>query len=160
MHWATPRETGTGAQPGFTLLPPLNSTLPVGVQVPPATVAVNITGCPARNGTSDDTSVVFELALGLALVLTLLDYAPLPAALVASTLQAYVAPLVSRLTVNGEVRSFDGTPDVAALVTALGLDPRKVAVERNLAIVPCSAYASTLLADDDRIEIVHFIGGG
>ena len=65
-----------------------------------------------------------------------------------------------RLTVNGEVRFFDGTPDVAALVTALGLDPRKVAVERNLAIVPRSAYASTLLADDDRIEIVHFIGGG
>ncbi len=65
-----------------------------------------------------------------------------------------------RLTVNGEARSFDRTPDVAALVAALGLDPRKVAVERNLAIVPRSAYGSTLLADDDRIEIVHFIGGG
>ena len=65
-----------------------------------------------------------------------------------------------RLTVNGEARSFDGIPDVAALVVALGLDPRKVAVERNLAIVPRSAYASTLLADDDRIEIVHFIRGG
>ena len=65
-----------------------------------------------------------------------------------------------RLTVNGEARSFGGTADVAALVVALGLDPRKVAVERNLAIVPRSAYGSTLLADDDRIEIVHFIGGG
>jgi thiamine biosynthesis protein ThiS len=35
-----------------------------------------------------------------------------------------------------------------------------VAVERNLAIVPRSAYVSTILADGDRIEIVHFIGGG
>lgn len=65
-----------------------------------------------------------------------------------------------RLTVNGEARSLDGTPDVAALVAVLGFDPRKIAVERNLAIVPRSAYGSTLLADDDRIEIVHFIGGG
>lgn len=65
-----------------------------------------------------------------------------------------------RLTVNGEARSFDGVRDVAALVAALSLDPRKVAVERNLAIVPRSAYGSTLLADEDRIEIVHFIGGG
>ena len=65
-----------------------------------------------------------------------------------------------RLTVNGEIRAFDGTRDVAELVARLGLDSRKVAVEHNLAIVPRSAYASTLLADGDRIEIVHFIGGG
>jgi thiamine biosynthesis protein ThiS len=50
--------------------------------------------------------------------------------------------------------------DIAGLVAALGLDRRKVAVERNLAIVPRSAYADTALADGDRIEIVHFIGGG
>ena len=92
-----------GSATGVYIAATLNSTLPVGVQAPPATVAANITGCPARNGASDDTSVFVELALGLALVLTLLEYAPLPAALVASTLQAYVAPLVSRLTVNGEV---------------------------------------------------------
>ena len=65
-----------------------------------------------------------------------------------------------RLTVNGEDRVFEALGDVAGLVAALGLDPRKVAVERNLAIVPRSAYGSTLLADGDRIEIVHFIGGG
>ncbi len=47
-----------------------------------------------------------------------------------------------------------------ALVTALGLDLRKVAVERNLEIVPRSLYAATPIADGDRIEIVHFIGGG
>ncbi len=65
-----------------------------------------------------------------------------------------------RLTVNGEIRRFQDVPDVAALVAALGLDARKVAVERNLEIVPKSAYAATALADGDRIEIVHFIGGG
>jgi len=65
-----------------------------------------------------------------------------------------------RLTVNGEERAFQALPDVAALVVALGLDGRKVAVERNLEIVPRSAYGSTALADGDRIEIVHFIGGG
>ena len=65
-----------------------------------------------------------------------------------------------QLTVNGETRAFPGVADVAALVAALGLDTRKVAVERNLEIVPRSAYLKTPLADGDRIEIVHFIGGG
>ena len=64
------------------------------------------------------------------------------------------------LTVNGETRAFEGVADVAGLVAALGLDRRKVAVERNLEIVPRSAYGRTPLADGDRIEIVHFIGGG
>jgi sulfur carrier protein len=65
-----------------------------------------------------------------------------------------------QLTVNGELRAFSGVADVAALVSALGLDTRKVAVERNLEIVPRSAYAKTSLADGDRIEIVAFVGGG
>ena len=64
------------------------------------------------------------------------------------------------LTLNGEPRAFSGLSDVAGLVAALGLDARKVAVERNLEIVPRSAYGKTVLADGDRIEIVHFIGGG
>jgi thiamine biosynthesis protein ThiS len=64
------------------------------------------------------------------------------------------------LTVNGELKAFPPLPDVAALVALLGLDGRKVAVERNLEIVPRSAYGRTRLADGDRIEIVHFIGGG
>jgi sulfur carrier protein len=64
------------------------------------------------------------------------------------------------LTLNGEDRSFDGVLSVDALLRALGLDPRKVAVERNEAIVPRSQYAETRLATGDQIEIVHFIGGG
>ena len=64
------------------------------------------------------------------------------------------------LTVNGEAHCFDTVGDIAGLVVALGLDVRKVAVECNLEIVPRSAYAATALIDGDRIEIVHFIGGG
>ena len=64
------------------------------------------------------------------------------------------------LTLNGEERSFSGLTDLASLVEAVGLDRRKVAVERNLEIVPRSAYDATPVMDGDRIEIVHFIGGG
>ena len=65
-----------------------------------------------------------------------------------------------RLSINGEERSFQDVADVAGLVRALGLDPRKVAVERNLEIVPRSTYARAPLADGDRLEIVQFVGGG
>lgn len=65
-----------------------------------------------------------------------------------------------KLWVNGEERSLEAVADVASLVAALGLDGRKVAVERNLQIVPRSTYGATALKDGDRIEIVHFIGGG
>ena len=65
-----------------------------------------------------------------------------------------------KLWVNGEERSLEAVVDIAGLVAALGLDGRKVAVERNLEIVPRSTYGSTPVLDGDRIEIVHFIGGG
>ena len=65
-----------------------------------------------------------------------------------------------RLTINGEERSFGEILDIAGLVRALGLDARKVAVERNLEIVPRSTYARVILADGDRLEIVQFVGGG
>ncbi|MDG2522326.1 sulfur carrier protein ThiS [Caulobacter segnis] len=65
-----------------------------------------------------------------------------------------------QLMINGEQRAVEGVGDVASLVVSLGLDVRKVAVERNLEIVPRSTYADTPLMDGDRIEIVHFIGGG
>lgn len=65
-----------------------------------------------------------------------------------------------RLTINGEERSFEGGLDIAGLVRTLGLDARKVAVERNLEIVPRSTYAKVILAEGDRLEIVQFVGGG
>ncbi len=64
------------------------------------------------------------------------------------------------LTLNGERRVFDGPLSVAGLLVALGLDTKKVAVERNEEIVPRSRYADTWLAGGDALEIVHFIGGG
>jgi thiamine biosynthesis protein ThiS len=65
-----------------------------------------------------------------------------------------------RLMINGEERQFAQVCDIAGLVSALGLDARKVAVEQNLIIVPRSLYGQTTVCDGDRIEIVHFIGGG
>lgn len=66
-----------------------------------------------------------------------------------------------RLVINGEDRVIDDdVRDVAALVAALGLETRKVAVERNLEIVPRSLHAATPVVEGDRFEIVTFIGGG
>ena len=65
-----------------------------------------------------------------------------------------------RLLLNGEERDVADVVTIADLVGALGLDARKVAVERNLEIAPRSTYADTRLAVGDRIEIVTFIGGG
>ncbi len=62
--------------------------------------------------------------------------------------------------INGERKRVPAGTTVASLLATLGLAPEKVAVERNLAIVPKSAYAATRLGDGDRLEIVHFIGGG
>ena len=65
-----------------------------------------------------------------------------------------------RMQLNGEPREFEAPLTVASLVEKLGLDARKVAIERNLEIVPRSAYAATALGEGDRLEIVNFVGGG
>ena len=49
---------------------------------------------------------------------------------------------------------------LADLAADLGLAPEKVAVERNLSVVPRSTLAQVLVEDGDEIEIVHFVGGG
>ncbi len=67
---------------------------------------------------------------------------------------------VLQLTVNGESRSIPAGAKIADLVADLKLDGRKIAVERNLEIVPRSLYGQTALEDGDRIEIVAFVGGG
>jgi thiazole synthase len=64
------------------------------------------------------------------------------------------------ITLNGETRHLNGALSVRALLESLGLDPAKIAVERNLQIVPRSTYDDVALANGDRLEIVHFIGGG
>ena len=65
-----------------------------------------------------------------------------------------------KITVNGEDRCFDAPLSIAGLLTGLGIEGGKVAIERNLEIVPKSAYHTIHLNEGDRIEIVHFIGGG
>lgn len=64
------------------------------------------------------------------------------------------------LTVNGEARTASPGTRLSELVRELGLDGRKIAVERNLEIVPRSLYGDVALSSGDRIEIVQFVGGG
>ena len=70
------------------------------------------------------------------------------------------APTVTTITVNGEARALPPASTVASLLADLGLAERKVAIERNLEIVPRSLFADTPLAPGDRIEVVTFVGGG
>jgi sulfur carrier protein len=68
-----------------------------------------------------------------------------------------------KLRINGEERDFSGSPaplTLAALVEILGMKSDRVAVELNLDIVPRDRWAATALNDGDRLEIVHFVGGG
>ena len=71
----------------------------------------------------------------------------------------FIGAILLRIQVNGEPLE-SSAATVLALVEELGLDVRKVAVERNLEIVPKSLHASTSIAEGDRIEVVQFVGGG
>ncbi len=64
------------------------------------------------------------------------------------------------ISVNGEHRRVTAGITIADLANALGLAPEKVAVERNLEIVPRSTLAEVRISDGDELEIVHFVGGG
>jgi sulfur carrier protein len=64
------------------------------------------------------------------------------------------------VVVNGEAAAFAQATSVADLLTTRGLAGKRVAVERNGEIVPRSRHAVTLLASDDRLEIVVAVGGG
>jgi thiazole synthase len=68
--------------------------------------------------------------------------------------------MAMEISLNGERHGLTGPMSVEGLLRQVGLDPAKIAVERNRAIVPRSAYGSTLLAEGDALEVVHFIGGG
>jgi thiamine biosynthesis protein ThiS len=61
---------------------------------------------------------------------------------------------------NGERKVIGHDPTIAALLRELGLDPRTVAVERNLEIVARAHYDATVLCDGDKLEVVTFVGGG
>jgi thiazole synthase len=64
------------------------------------------------------------------------------------------------ISVNGEHKRVAGGLTIAQLASEMGLVPEKVAVERNLEVVPRSEIGSVLVEDGDELEIVHFVGGG
>jgi len=65
-----------------------------------------------------------------------------------------------RVTVNGDQRRITAGATIAAMLRELGIDPARVAVERNFAIVPRSTLDEVPVEDGDQFEIVHFVGGG
>jgi thiamine biosynthesis protein ThiS len=64
------------------------------------------------------------------------------------------------IRVNGEHRRVPGGLSIAEMLNELGLDPQRVAVERNLELVPRSTLGQVCVEDGDDYEIVHFVGGG
>jgi thiazole synthase len=64
------------------------------------------------------------------------------------------------VTINGEQRRVLHGTSLAQLIAEVGLDPVRVAVERNLEIVPRSTFGDVIVEDGDAFEIVHFVGGG
>ncbi len=64
-----------------------------------------------------------------------------------------------RIELNGEPRQV-AAETIGALLAELALDAKQVAIERNMVIVPRSTFADARLSEGDRLEIVHFVGGG
>jgi thiamine biosynthesis protein ThiS len=64
------------------------------------------------------------------------------------------------IRLNGDAHDLPGSISVAELLAQLGIDGRRVAVERNFLVVKRDAYATTLVNEGDEIEIVNFVGGG
>ena len=64
------------------------------------------------------------------------------------------------VTLNGEPRRVAAGATIAAMLREFGIEPARVAVERNRAIVPRSTLETVPVEDGDEFEIVHFVGGG
>ena len=65
-----------------------------------------------------------------------------------------------KIYLNGETREFAHGLTVESLISTIGLEPTRVAIELNGNVVRRSDWQGTILHDDDRVEIVHFVGGG
>ncbi len=65
-----------------------------------------------------------------------------------------------RLLINGKEQTFDDALNLAQLIEQLGMKGDRVAVEMNRDIVPRAQWPETKLSDGDKLEIVHFVGGG
>lgn len=64
------------------------------------------------------------------------------------------------ITLNGDRFELDEPMSVDALLAKLAIDPRRVAVEHNLAILKRQRFPEVIIGDGDRVEIVNFVGGG
>ena len=64
------------------------------------------------------------------------------------------------IKLNGDPHEISGPLSVAALLSLLDIDARRVAVELNLTVVKKAAYDSSVVSDGDEVEIVNFVGGG
>lgn len=65
-----------------------------------------------------------------------------------------------QIQVNGEIQEVPEDFTVSELLTQLGLQPKYLAVERNLILIPREEHAACILQDGDRLEIVTLVGGG
>jgi thiamine biosynthesis protein ThiS len=65
-----------------------------------------------------------------------------------------------RLVINGDQKQFTSVQTLADLIAQLGMKADRVAVELNREIVARAQWTETLLNDGDKLEIVHFVGGG
>lgn len=65
-----------------------------------------------------------------------------------------------RIQVNGQPREIADNLDLSQLIASLNLKPEQIAVELNQAVVRRVQWQATILREDDKVEIVHFVGGG
>jgi thiamine biosynthesis protein ThiS len=65
-----------------------------------------------------------------------------------------------KIFINGEDREFTSVASLSDLIAQLGMKPDRVAVELNRDLVPRDRWPTTMLSDGDKLEIVHFVGGG
>ncbi len=68
--------------------------------------------------------------------------------------------IIVKIEVNGEPKEFPNDLTVEMLISTLSLEPTRVAIELNRNVVRRSDWSKTVLHDEDRVEIVHFVGGG
>lgn len=64
------------------------------------------------------------------------------------------------IIINGEKKEISVNTTVSSLLSDLGIDPRKIALERNLQLIPRTTFDNAQLNDGDEIEIINFVGGG
>jgi thiamine biosynthesis protein ThiS len=65
-----------------------------------------------------------------------------------------------KLLINGQEREIENAQTLSDVVSHFGLNERIIVIEHNLNIIPRDLYAETSVAEGDKIEIVHFVGGG